>query len=164
MLAFPHYVALFFLGIGASVVLIIAWFSTIITGTYPVGMFNYLVGVMRWGARVSAYVFLLTDQYPPFSLDDDPSYPLRLEVDYPQQIARWRPLVNWLLVIPAAIVAAVIGILAYVCVLIAWFAILITGAFPQGMFDVMVIWVRWTMRTTAFEYWMTEQYPPFVWA
>ena len=163
LLAIPHYVVLFFLGIGAYVVLIIAWFSTIITGTYPEGMFNYLVGVMRWGARVSAYVFLLTDQYPPFSLEDDQSYPLRLDIDYPQQIARWRPLLNWLLVIPAAIVAGVIGIIAYVCVLIAWFAILITGRYPQGMFDVVVISFRWTMRTTAFEYWMTEQYPPFVW-
>ncbi len=164
LLAVPHFIVLFFLAIGAYVVLIISWFATIITGTYPVGMFNYMVGVLRWGIRVSAYVFLLTDKYPPFSLEDDPSYPVRLEIDYPAQIARWRPLVNWLLVIPAAIAAGVIGLLAYVCVLIAWFAILITGAYPQGMFDVVVIFFRWSARTSAFEYWMTEQYPPFVWS
>jgi hypothetical protein len=164
LLAFPHYIALFFLAIGAYVVLIISWFATIITGSYPVGMFNYMVGVLRWGVRVSAYVLLMTDRYPPFSLEDDPSYPVRVEIDYPERIARWRPLLNWLLVIPVALVAAVIGIIAYICVFIAWFAILITGRMPQGMFDPILYWFRWSTRTAAFEYWMTEQYPPFVWA
>ncbi|HUO71531.1 MAG TPA: DUF4389 domain-containing protein [Solirubrobacteraceae bacterium] len=164
LLAFPHYIALFFLAIGASVVLIISWFATIIMGSYPAGMFDYMVGVLRWGVRVSAYVFLMTDSYPPFSLQDDPSYPVRVEIDYPQRIARWRPLLNWLLVIPVALVAAVIGIIAYICVFIAWFAILITGRMPQGMFDPILYWFRWSTRTAVFEYWMTEQYPPFVWA
>ncbi len=164
LLAFPHYVVLFFLGIGAFVVLIISWFATIIMGQYPQGMFNYLVGVMRWGTRVGAYVFLLTDKYPPFTLQDDPSYPVRLEVDYPAKIARWRPLVHWLLAIPVEIAAAVIGIIAYVCVFIAWFAILITGRIPQGMFDPVLVWFRWQMRVSLFRFWMTEQYPPFVWA
>jgi Domain of unknown function (DUF4389) len=164
VLAIPHYVALFFLGIGAWFVLIIAWFAVLITGTYPIGMFNYLVGVMRWGARVGAYVLLMTDQYPPFTLDDDPSYPVRLEIDYPERVARWRPLVHWLLAIPVAFVAAVIHVLAEVCVFLAWFAILITGRFPQGMFDVVVIAFRWTVRVNTYVYWMTEAYPPFVWA
>jgi hypothetical protein len=164
LLAIPHYFALFFLGIGAGFVLIVAWFAVIITGTYPRGMFNYLVGVLRWGARVGGYLFLMTDSYPPFSLEDDPSYPVRLEVDYPERIPRWRPLVHWLLVIPAAIGAAVIHLLADICVLLAWFAILITGRYPQGMFDVVVIAFRWAARISAYQYWMTEQYPPFVWA
>lgn len=164
LLAFPHYVVLFFLAIGAYVVLIISWFAVIITGQYPQGMFNYMVGVLRWGMRVGAYVFLMTDKYPPFSLEDDPSYPLRLEVDYPAKIARWRPLVHWLLAIPVEIVSAVIGIIAYICVFIAWFAILITGRMPQGMFDPILIWFRWNMRVSVFRFWMTEQYPPFVWA
>ncbi len=62
---------------------IISWFAVIITGAYPEGMFNYMVGVLRWTARVQAYVFLMTDVYPPFSLEDDPNYPVRVEVDYP---------------------------------------------------------------------------------
>ncbi|MGD9934773.1 MAG: DUF4389 domain-containing protein [Dehalococcoidia bacterium] len=69
-LAIPHYIVLFFLGIAAIVVIIIAWFAILFTGQYPRGMFNFVVGVGRWGLRVQAYAFLLlTDKYPPFSLD-----------------------------------------------------------------------------------------------
>jgi hypothetical protein len=163
LLAIPHYFVLFFLAIGAALVLLVAWFATIFTASFPQGMFDYLAGVLRWGIRVTAYVSLLTDEYPPFSLQDVPTYPVRVEFDYPQRIARWRPLLHWLLVIPAAIVASVIGMIAYICVFIAWFAILFTARFPRGLFDVAVIWFRWTTRITAYEYWMTEQYPPFVW-
>jgi hypothetical protein len=164
LLAIPHYVALFFLGIGAAAVLIISWFAVLFTGSFPEGMFNYLVGVMRWGVRVGAYLFLQTDQYPPFTLEDDPSYPVHLEIDYPRRIARWRPLVNWLLAIPAALAAAVIGFIAEIAVFIAWFAILFTGRYPQSLFDVVTISFRWSIRVYTFEYWMTERYPPFVWA
>ncbi len=68
-LAIPHYIVLAFLGLAAVVVTIIAWFSILFTGRYPKGLFDFVVGVGRWGARVNAYAFLLaTDQYPPFSL------------------------------------------------------------------------------------------------
>ena len=69
-LAIPHYIVLAFLGVGAIVVVIIAWFSILFTGRYPRGLFNFVVGVAQWGLRVSAYAFLLvTDEYPPFSLE-----------------------------------------------------------------------------------------------
>ncbi len=69
-LAIPHYIVLFFLGIGAWVCIIFAWFAILFTGRYPKGLFEFVVGVMRWGLRVSAYTFLLvTDRYPPFSLE-----------------------------------------------------------------------------------------------
>ncbi|MEX2431259.1 MAG: DUF4389 domain-containing protein [Dehalococcoidia bacterium] len=69
LLVIPHYIVLFFLGIGAFVAVIIAWFAILFTGRYPHGLFNYIVGVMRWSARVMAYAFLLTtDWYPPFTL------------------------------------------------------------------------------------------------
>lgn len=69
-LAIPHYIVLSFLTIGAFFVVIIAWFAIIFTGRYPKGMFDYVVGVGRWWVRVYAYAFMLvTDRYPPFSLD-----------------------------------------------------------------------------------------------
>jgi len=68
-LAIPHYIVLVFLGIGALVAVIIAWFAILFTGRYPRGLFEYVLGVIRWGNRVGAYAFLLvTDQYPPFRL------------------------------------------------------------------------------------------------
>ncbi len=69
LLAIPHIVVLFFLGLGAIGAVIIAWFAILFTGRYPRGLFDYVEGVLRWGTRVSGYAFLLaTDRYPPFSL------------------------------------------------------------------------------------------------
>ena len=68
-LAIPHFIVLFFLAIGAFFAVIAAWFAILFTGRYPKGLFDYVVGVGRWGLRVYAYAFLLvTDRYPPFSL------------------------------------------------------------------------------------------------
>lgn len=69
LLAIPHYIVLFFLTIGAVLVTIAAWFAILFTGRYPRGLFDYVVGVIRWHNRVTAYAFiLLTDRYPPFRL------------------------------------------------------------------------------------------------
>lgn len=68
LLAVPHYVALFFLGLAAFAVLIVAFFAILFTQQYPRGMFDFVVGVLRWGNRVTAYTYLMRDEYPPFSL------------------------------------------------------------------------------------------------
>jgi Domain of unknown function (DUF4389) len=69
LLAIPHYVVLSFLYLGALFVVIAAWFAILFTGRYPRALFDYVVGVMRWSNRVTAYAFLLvTDEYPPFRL------------------------------------------------------------------------------------------------
>lgn len=69
LLAIPHYIVLFFLGIAAFFVIVFAWFAILFTGRYPRGAFGFVVGVFRWGLRVACYAFLLTtDRYPPFSL------------------------------------------------------------------------------------------------
>ncbi|MFN8586048.1 MAG: DUF4389 domain-containing protein [Dehalococcoidia bacterium] len=68
LLAIPHYLVLIFLIVGAAFAYLWTWVVVLATGRYPQGPFNYLVGVQRWGARVSAYVGLMVDQYPPFSL------------------------------------------------------------------------------------------------
>ena len=68
LLAIPHVIVLFFLWIALVAVVIVAWFAILFTGRYPRGMFDFVVGIMRWSLRVEAYAFLLTtDRYPPFS-------------------------------------------------------------------------------------------------
>ena len=70
LLAIPHYLVLLFLGLGAILAIIAAWFAVLFTGTYPRSLFDYVVGVLRWTNRVNGYAFtLITDQYPPFSLN-----------------------------------------------------------------------------------------------
>ena len=69
LLAIPHYVLLVFLWIAAVVAVVIAWFAILFTGRYPRGLFDFVLGVLRWGNRVIAYAFaLVTDEYPPFRL------------------------------------------------------------------------------------------------
>jgi hypothetical protein len=70
LLAIPHYVVLFFLSIAAIVLVIVAWFAILFTGRYPRALFDFVLGVLRWGNRVTGYAFaLVTDEYPPFRLE-----------------------------------------------------------------------------------------------
>ena len=164
LLALPHYIVLFFLLIGVIFAKIIAFFAVLFTGRYPEGIFTYVTGVFRWGWNVSAYVYLLTDRYPPFSLEPDPSYPAQLEIDYPSDgVDRWRPLVQWLLIIPYAIVASVLVSLAEIVAFIGVFVILFTKELPEGMFKLILIPYRWQFRAGAYALFMVKRYPPFEW-
>ena len=163
LLAIPHYIALWFVVIGAFFVAVFAFFAVLITGRWPRGAFDYLVGTVRWVYRVIAYVHLMTDAYPPFSLRDDPAYPVRLTIDYPARIARWRPLVQWLLAIPYLFVAGVLYWLTGVLAILAFFTVLFTKQIPRGLFELMVPGLRWQLRGNAYAYFMSERYPPFVW-
>jgi uncharacterized protein DUF4389 len=163
LILIPHYIALTVLYVVAFFAVIVAFFAVIFTGRYPQGIFNFLVGVMRWHNRVYAYLFLMVDGYPPFSLDDDPSYPVRFDIEYPGEIDRWRPVVQWLLVIPFAIVASILIYLAELLAFFAFFTILFAKSFPEGMHKIVLIGLRWQARGGAYALWMTTRYPPFVW-
>jgi hypothetical protein len=163
LLVFPHFIALAFVGIGAFFVGIYAFFAVLFTGRWPRGAFDFLVGTFRWAYRVVAYFHLMTDAYPPFSLADDPSYPVRLDVAYPEHVANWRPLVQWLLAIPYLFVAGVLYWLTGALSFIAFFTILFTKQIPRSLFELMVPGLRWNLRGGAYAYFMTERYPPFEW-
>jgi len=160
LLAIPHFIILYFLQIAWSVVTLIAVFAILFTAKYPEGLFKFAVGYRRWQLNAASYVLLLRDEYPPFTLDAG-QYPAALEVDYPEQLNRFLPLIKWLLVIPNILVAAVVMIAALVVTVIAWFAILFTGKYPQGMFEFVVGALRWSERANGYAYLFTDKYPPF---
>jgi hypothetical protein len=163
LLAFPHYVALLFVGIGAFFAVIGAFFAVLFTGRYPRGLFDFVLGTFRWAYRVYAYVYLLTDRYPPFSLAEEPDYPARVEIDYPEHVENWRPLVAWLLAIPYVFVASILGAVAGIVAFIGIFVILFTEELPEGMSNLIVIPLRWMLRGHAYTLWMSTKYPPFEW-
>jgi hypothetical protein len=184
LLLIPHYIVLFFLWLAFAVVTVIAFFAILFTTRYPRSLFGFNVGVLRWSWRVSYYGYtaLATDRYPPFTLADVPDYPARLEVDYPERLHRWLPLVKWLLAIPQGLlVGALIGSgytmaadtesgrgftysgpsLIGVCVLIAAIALLFTARYPAGLYDLVIGINRWTYRLVGYLALMTDRYPPF---
>jgi hypothetical protein len=160
LLAIPHLLVLYALGLAAYVVWIIALFVILFTKKYPDGMFNFIAGYLRWSANVSAYVNLMRDEYPPFTFDAG-KYPVTLEIEYPQELNRWLVLIKWLLVIPHFIVLFFLFIAMMVVTLIAFFAILFTKKYPAGMFKFSTGVLRWTNRAYAYYYLMRDEYPPF---
>ncbi|MBF6595192.1 MAG: DUF4389 domain-containing protein [Thermaceae bacterium] len=128
---------------------------------YPRWWFDFARELTRFGYRVGAYLFLLTDQYP--STVEEQS--VHLNLDYPDvktDLNRWMPLVKWLLAIPHYVVLFFLGIGAVLAAIIAWFAILITGQYPRGLFDFIVGVGRWGLRVNAYAFLLvTDQYPPF---
>jgi len=112
---------------------------------YPRWWVDFSREVTRFGARVTAYMALLTDQYP--STVEEQS--VHLEIDYPNvetDLNQWMPLVKWLLAIPHYFVLFFLGIAAVFATIIAWFAILLTGQYPRNLFDFIVGVGRWSFR------------------
>ena len=163
LLVLPHAIALVFVAIGAFLALVFGFFAVLFTGRWPRAAFDLVVGTLRWAYRVAAYFHLMTDQYPPFSLADDPSYPVRLHVEYPEGIDNWRALVHWLLAIPYLLVAALLYWLTGVLTIVAFFTVLFTKRIPRELFELMVPGFRWNVRGNAYAYFTTERYPPFTW-
>jgi hypothetical protein len=188
LLAIPHYIILFFLGIAYFILTIVAFFVILFTGRYPRGIFNFNVGVLRWYWRVAYYSYsaLGTDRYPPFSLERR-DYPANLEVEYPERLSRGLVLVKWwLLAIPHYLIISVFeggwggwmtlynndpnpqggwGFnspgLIFLLVLFAAIALLFTGRYPRNIFNLLLGLNRWVLRVAAYVTLMRDEYPPF---
>ena len=174
ILAIPHYVVLCFLWIGFTVVSVIAFFAILFTERYPRALFDFNLGVLRWSWRVAYYSYgaLGTDRYPPFSLGEEPDYPTRLDIAYPEHLSRGLVLVKWwLLAIPHYVVIGFLlggfhigwwsgGLIAALTV-IAAVTMAFTEKYPKDLFDLILGLNRWVLRVAAYVTLMTDTYPPF---
>jgi Domain of unknown function (DUF4389) len=158
ILAIPHLVVLWALGIAAEVVLIVCWFAALFLGRLPDGMAGFLSGYFRWMVRVQAYVFLLTDQYPPFELG---------EADYPVQILlrpgplnRLAVFFRLILAIPAALLAALVVLgMETIVMFVTWLIVLIAGQMPRPLYEAIAAGQRYYFRYTGYLFLLTGTYP-----
>ncbi|MEP7022514.1 MAG: DUF4389 domain-containing protein [Actinomycetota bacterium] len=157
LMVIPHLLVLYFIGIGALVVAFIGWFGALFTGQLPQFAADFLTGVLRWQTRASAYQFLLTDQYPPFSFDDL-DYPVRVSTR-PGQLNRLSVFFRIILVIPALIVAGFVIYGVAIISFITWLIVLISGRMPDSLHQATSAVLRYVTRVTGFCWMLTSEYP-----
>ncbi len=160
LLAIPHFFVLYFVGIAAGIIAFIGWWGALFTGRLPEFAATFLTGCLRWQTRVSAYMMLLTDAYPPFSLDDDPDYPVRVTVPAGQPLNPLAVLFRLILAIPAAIVAALVVVGGGTIVsFIAWLITLVSGQLPAALHQAYNAVLRYHIRYVGYWWMLTAAYP-----
>jgi len=159
ILAIPQLIVLFFVGIAAFVVAVIGWFAALFTGRLPDFAREFLLGFLRWQARVESYLWLLTDDYPPFSLQPEERYPVQIAVPPATDLNRLAVLFRIIIAIPAAIVAGVVSGGAFLLAVAAWFAIVVTGEMPTPIYEAIRAALRYVIRYWAYLSMLTPEYP-----
>jgi hypothetical protein len=146
------------LAIAAYVVVIIGWFGALFTGRLPGFAADFLTGFVRWQARVFGYAILLTDVYPPFTLEDA-DYPIRVAVR-PGRLNRLAVLFRFFLLIPAWIVVSVVSYGAFTLVqFVSWLIVLISGQLPDALYQALAAALRYQIRVYGFAFMLTSAYP-----
>ena len=162
IVAIPWLIVAGLYGFVASIAVVIAWFALVFTGRYPEGLYNFIAGYVRFNSRANAFIYLLTDEYPPFNGDENPSYPVRIGIPAPlPEYSRGKAAFRLIVGIPVILLAYVQSLIALVISVIAWFAIVFTGKMSEGLFDPLRSALAYTTRATAYFGLLTEDWPPF---
>ena len=160
ILAIPHMFVLAVLAIAAFVVVFIGWWGALFTARLPRFAVDYLSGWLRWRGRVNAYLFLLTNAYPPFTLDEAPEYPVRIAIPPAQQLNRAAVFFRFILAFPVAFLA---GILVYgagtLMAFVAWLVTLVAGRLPSSLHLAYTAVLRFQVRYYGYYFMLTPAYP-----
>jgi hypothetical protein len=166
ILAIPHLIIAGALSYVAGAVAIVTWFVVLFTGRLPAGLANFQVMILRYSTRVYLYSGFLYDEYPPFTFEmttDDPGgSPVTLWV-HPSLENRNRLTVGlrFIWVIPALLYAFVIWIVGALAWIGGFFAVIVTGRWPDGLWRWVLRFERVQIRVSAYAYMLTDEYPPF---
>jgi hypothetical protein len=165
LLAIPQWIVLYALGLVEGVVWILSFFAILFTGKMPESFFGLITLTHRYQWRVLTYVFFMRESYPPFEFpmegSDPGTDPARLSVESAPKLNRGLIFVKWLLAFPHYIVLLFLFIGVYVVWIIGFFAVLITGRWPESLRDYVIGVSRWANRVSIYVYLITDKYPPF---
>jgi hypothetical protein len=159
-LLIPHVIVLVFYTLVTYIVVVIAWFAALFTGRVPDGLHNFILGYLRYHARVLAYGSLLADPFPPFGPGG--AYPVDLEIDPAVPQGRLGVFFRFVLALPCSVLVnyglqPLLGLLA----IGNWFVSLFTGRVPEGMQKLGLFCVRFIARTHAYVLLVNPRYPAF---
>jgi Domain of unknown function (DUF4389) len=158
ILAIPQFIVVYILFIVSFFVIVIGWFAALFTGRLPEWAHSFLGGVIRWSTRVGAYLFLLTDSYPPFSLDDV-EYPVRPIVPGRGPLNRVSVFFRIILVIPAAVFYEIVqNGLTFPLLFFMWIAVLVRGSLPPALYDAYAALLRYQLRLFSWFSMLTSEY------
>jgi Domain of unknown function (DUF4389) len=167
LLAIPHFVILYALRVLSQIVAVISWFVILFTGALPESFANIQAMYLRYELRTNTYALFMREEYPPFGFTMTPAdsgEDPRVRVDFrPELTNRNRLTVAFriILIIPHLIAVAVLVIVATVVSIVAFFAVLFTGRWPEGMRNLVLNVMRWYLRVQAYHLLLTDEYPPF---
>jgi hypothetical protein len=162
ILAIPHFLFAFVYGIAFLVVAVIAWFALLFTARWPEGMYDFAAGFLRYIGRLSAYIYLGVDKYPPFSGADDPTYPVRVQIAPPlERYNRLKVFFRPIYAILAYVIRYALGIVLSFVAFLSWFAIVFTGRQPESLQNALNFSLGYTIPADALLSLVTETYPPF---
>lgn len=162
ILAIPWFIVAVFWGLVFIFTHLIAWVAIIILGRYPQWLFEFNAGVVRFGVRTSAWIYLQTDEWPPFGLSDDEAYPIRVNIaPAAERQSRLKALFRWILALPVILVlsygTSYIQMLAGV---VAWVTIVFRGYMPEGIHNMLTFVNSFHARVFGYLAFLTDDYPP----
>ncbi len=167
LMAIPHFFVLWILGLISEVIGLVSWIVILFTGELPEGLATVQTMYIRYSLRTVTFAAFLREEYPPFTFGltaADPGDDPRVRVDFAPQLENRNRITcafRIILVIPQVIVFAVILFVAYVGLIVAFFVVLFTGKWPEGLRDFVIKAFRWGLRVQAYFLLLTDEYPPF---
>ena len=145
----------------AEIAIVLAWIALVFTAKYPRGLYNFISGWLRAASRLAAYEFLLTDEYPPFTGQQMPDYPLQINIAPPQErYSQVKVFFRIIIGIPIFVMQYLFSIWAQLMAIAAWFVIIVTGKLPYGLYEQQVLAEQYRARATAYFALLTDFYPP----
>ena len=158
ILVIPQFIVLYILYIALFFVLVIGWFAALFTGRLPEWAHTFVSGVIRWSTRVGAYVFLLTDRYPPFSFEDV-EYPVRPILPGRGPLNRVSVFFRLILAVPAFVFyEIVLNGLTFPLLFVMWIVVLFRGSLPPALYDAYAAWLRYGARFNSWFSMVTSEY------
>jgi hypothetical protein len=161
IVAIPWLIVAYIYIIAALFTHLFAWVAVVILGRYPEWLYNFNSGVLRYLTRFYAWAYLQTDQWPPFGLSDDPTYPVRLNIaPRAERQSRLKAFFRAILVLPMLVVSYGVSAIHTGAAIVAWLTIVFRGYMPAGVHNALTFTNSFNARVGGYFLLLTDDYPP----